>query len=42
MSFKANKLNVEVDPLLNYHFTIPGSEDFFNVTRDKEFQYGNE
>lgn len=41
MSFSVNKLNVEVDPLLNYQFTIPGSEDFFNVTLDKEFQYGN-
>ncbi|MFD2289894.1 acetolactate decarboxylase, partial [Mariniflexile gromovii] len=40
MSFKAKNLLVEVDPLLNYNFTIPGSDDFFNVTLDKEFQYG--
>ena len=41
MSFNTNELHVEVDPLLNYNFTIPGSKDFFNVALDKEFQYGN-
>lgn len=41
MSLNVKKLHVEVDPLLNYNFTIPGSDDFFNVTLDKEFQYGN-
>lgn len=41
MSFDVDKLTIEVDPLLNYQFEIPDSEDFFNVTMDKEFQYGN-
>lgn len=40
MSFEIDEVNVEVDPLLEYHFALPGSDDFFNVTLDKEFQYG--
>jgi len=40
MEFESRKLTVEVDPLLEYHFALPGSEDFLNVSLDKEFQYG--
>lgn len=41
MEFEAKNLQVELDPLLDYHFTLPGSSDFLNVTLDKEFQYEN-
>ena len=39
MSFEIDEVNVEVDPLLEYHFEVPSSEDFLNVSLDKEFQY---
>ena len=38
MDFVANNLKVEVDPLLDYHFSLPGSEDFLYVTLEQEFQ----
>lgn len=41
MAFETNKLNLQVDSLLEYHFALPGSDDFYNVSLDKEFQYGN-
>ena len=39
MELEAESLTVQVDPLLDYHFTLPDTEDFFNVSLDKEFQY---
>lgn len=39
MEFNTNELDVAYDPLLEYHFTLPGSENFLNVSLEKEFQY---
>lgn len=39
MEFEAEGLEVEIDPLLDYHFTLPGSEDFLKVSLEKKFQY---
>lgn len=40
MALETNHVTVEYDPLLEYHFALPGSEDFYNVSMEKEFQYG--
>ncbi len=39
MEFAGQNLTVAVDPLLDYHFSLPGTEDFSNVKMEKEFQY---
>ena len=39
MEFESKNLEVEIDPLLEYQFVLPNSQDFFNVALDKEFQY---
>jgi acetolactate decarboxylase len=42
MEFSASNLSIEVDPLLEYHFTLPESDDFSNVSMEKKFQYQNQ
>lgn len=39
MEFEAKNLQVEIDPLLEYHFALPNTSDFLNVRLEKEFQY---
>ena len=41
MAFETDQLHIEADAVSNYHFALPESEDFNNVSLDKEFQYGN-
>jgi acetolactate decarboxylase len=41
MEFKGSNLKVEIDPLHQYKFELPQTEDFLNGKFDKEFQYNN-
>ena len=41
MAFNTQKLKIESDALSDYHFTLPDSDDFNNVSLDKEYQYGD-
>ena len=41
MEFDAKNLEVQMDYMSKYEFVLPESEDFYNVSLDKEFQYGN-